>query len=401
MISDPAALLAFMFGVIAFARFLEGRVAFVKKISSAVVCTLLGMLLGNIGVLPHEGPVNEGVYDFAVPYSIVLVILASNLRELKQAGTRMLGCFALATVATFVACVAAGLLFARAIGPETWKISGQFAGAFVGGGMNFVAVGRGLETSPSLFAAASVADNLSTVPYMLAQMGLAAILTARFRAVPIWRRNATAATLAATSSDASVTLPADIGNGPSNDTPRDPRRFWTDAEISISDLAILAAAPLAAIWLSARLAPLIPGFPTVLWLTTLAFVAAQFPFFRTVKGASVLSYFALHLFFIVIGAGAVFAEVLKAGPALFVYMLVILVIHVVLAYGVAWLVGYDIPNISIASQAAVGGPGSALALSMAMNWPALATPGIIVGILGYAIGNYVGFGCAYLLRGYM
>jgi uncharacterized membrane protein len=50
------------------------------------------------------------------------------------------------------------------------KLSGQFSGAFVGGGMNFVAIGRGLATEPSIFAAASVADNLSTVPWMLAQV---------------------------------------------------------------------------------------------------------------------------------------------------------------------------------------------------------------------------------------
>ena len=54
--------------------------------------------------------------------------------------------------------------------------------------------------------------------------------------------------------------------------------------------------------------------------------------------------------------------------------------------------------ITIASQAAVGGPGSALALSMSMKWPSLVPPGIIVGIFGYAIGNYVGFACAYVTR---
>ena len=58
----------------------------------------------------------------------------------------------------------------------------------------------------------------------------------------------------------------------------------------------------------------------------------------------------------------------------------------------------DLPTLTIASQAAIGGPGSALALGMAMRWNALVTPGIIVGIFGYGVGNYLGFATAYLLR---
>ena len=52
MIDHSIALLAFMFLVVAFARYLESRLVFVQKISSAVVCTLLGIFLANVGV-PH------------------------------------------------------------------------------------------------------------------------------------------------------------------------------------------------------------------------------------------------------------------------------------------------------------------------------------------------------------
>lgn len=38
------------------------------------------------------------------------------------------------------------------------------------------------------------------------------------------------------------------------------------------------------------------------------------------------------------------------------------------------------------------------AIAMAMKWRDLVTPGIIVGIFGYAVGNYLGFACAYLLQ---
>ena len=130
----------------------------------------------------------------------------------------------------------------------------------------------------------------------------------------------------------------------------------------------------------------------------MALVVAQVPAVQRLKGASFLAYFAMHLFFIVIGAQSVIGEVLRAGPAILVFMASVIAVHAVVLFGGAWLLRFDIGTVSIASQAAVGGPGSALALSMAMNWSRLITPGVIVGIFGYAFGNYFGFACAYLVR---
>jgi uncharacterized membrane protein len=36
---------------------------------------------------------------------------------------------------------------------------------------------------------------------------------------------------------------------------------------------------------------------------------------------------------------------------------------------------------------------------VAREWPGLVLPGIIMGLVGYAAGSYLGFGVAYLVRG--
>jgi uncharacterized membrane protein len=375
MIADPVALMAFMFGLIVFARWLETRFAIVQKISSAVVCTLLGIGLSNVGLMPHASPAYEGVNTYAIPYAIVLVILASNLRDLRTAGRGMIACYLLAAAGSFVGGLSAGLLFATWLGPDTWKLSGQFAGAFVGGGMNFVAIGRALGTEPSLFAAASVADNLSTVPWMLTQVVLFGLLAPFYRPLQGAAHPAEAERLSARIRDE-----------------------WSHADLTISGMALLAALPLAILWASTALSPLLPGFPLVLWQTTLALAVAQIPAMRRVAGSAVLSYFALHLFFVVIGTSAVIGELAQSGAILFLYMTVIIAIHAVIVYGGGRMLGFDLATITIASQSAVGGPGSALALSMSMRWPSLVTPGILVGIFGYALGNYVGVGCGYVTR---
>ena len=192
------------------------------------------------------------------------------------------------------------------------------------------------------------------------------------------------------------------------------RRRWTDTDISITDFAILGGLPLVALWLARiiseafaeRLAAMSvgsPGYglveffsdvPEVLWLTTIALIVAQLPWVRKLRGAEVLSYFALHIFFIALGAASDLATIVDAGVPIFSFMIVIIGIHVVVAYGIGWLFRIDLATVSIASQAAIGGPGSALAIGMAMKWHKLVAPAVIVGIFGYALGNYLGFFCA-------
>ena len=386
MISDPLLLLAFIFAVVACTRFLEKQFKFVERISSAVVCTLLGITLANIGIIPTtvESATNATVFEFAVPYTIVLVIIGTNVREILTAGRPLLLAYLIAVLGSFVGGLACGVLMNAWVGPETWKLSGAFAAAFAGGGMNFAAVGQGVEITPSTFAAAAVADNLTTVPYLLAQVGLVGVLSAVFlnRLRP------------------GATIPPGQGGGRDINIDAEAanlRRDWTVAEISITEMSILAGLPLAVLWLARRLGDVVPGIPEVLWLTTIALVLSQLPAIRKLRGAQVASYFALHMFFVVLGASSVVAEVFEAGLPIFGFMISIIVVHVLIAYGLGWLARLDLPTVSVASQAAIGGPGSALALSMAMKWDRLVTPGVIVGIFGYALGNYLGFACAYLV----
>ena len=122
--------------------------------------------------------------------------------------------------------------------------------------------------------------------------------------------------------------------------------------------------------------------PAVLWLTTFALVVGHMRHFRTERGALQLGNLALHFFFVIIGIHSRVSEILTVGIEVFYFTLVVVGVHGL-----------------VVSQAAVGGPSSALAVAVSREWKGLVLPGIIVGLLGYAIGTYLGFGVAFLLRG--
>jgi uncharacterized membrane protein len=81
------------------------------------------------------------------------------------------------------------------------------------------------------------------------------------------------------------------------------------------------------------------------------------------------------------------------------YALITVGIHGLVIFGVGRLVGLDLKTLAVASQAAVGGPASAMALATARGYTDRLLPGVAAGLLGYAAGNYLGLVVASVLRG--
>ncbi|MDX1643421.1 MAG: DUF819 family protein, partial [Thermoanaerobaculia bacterium] len=141
-----------------------------------------------------------------------------------------------------------------------------------------------------------------------------------------------------------------------------------------------------------------PAVPAVLWLTTLALAVGQIGTVRRLEGSFQLGLLALNLFFAVIGIGSRLAEILAVGLEVLYYVATVVAIHGLVVYGVGRLARLRVETISVASQAAVGGPSTALALAVARRWHRLALPGVLVGLLGYAVGNYAGILVAAVMR---
>uniref|UniRef100_UPI003F6C7491 DUF819 family protein n=1 Tax=Congregibacter sp. TaxID=2744308 RepID=UPI003F6C7491 len=124
--------------------------------------------------------------------------------------------------------------------------------------------------------------------------------------------------------------------------------------------------------------------------TTLVLILAQFRAVKKLSGALVLGNYLLLLFLATNGAVSVIARIIEIGPAIFYFALGTVFIHGVIIFGVGIMLKIDSTVIAIASQANIGGASSAMAIAGARGVPNLILPGIAVGLLGTALGNYVG-----------
>ncbi len=359
------------------AIWLENNTRVFRKLGAAALSILIAMLCSNLGLIPGKSPVYDIFRGPGVLAGITLFLLTVDLGSIRAAGGPMLRAFMLGALGAALGGAVMGLMLADAIGPDTWKLSGQFAATYIGGGVNFAAVGQALNTSSEYFTAGVAADVIVTAIWLIICI-----------AVPEYfgRRDKDNSAPEASSEDRN--RDSAIGN----------LLHSTGKAITLWDLAALATIVMTCLWMSDLIATLVPAIPMIIWLTTLALILAQLPVVQGLSGSLVLGNYLLLLFLATNGAISVVARIIEIGPSIFFFALGTVLIHGVIIFGIGIMLKIDSKVIAIASQANVGGASSAMAIAGARGAPQLILPGIAVGLLGTALGNYVGLRIANLMK---
>ncbi len=382
MIKNPNHLLAIFLGVIVLSVWLDAKYAWARKISPVLMIISLAGFVSNIGLITDSSPFYEELAGFTVPFAVCLILFTVNLKDLRRFGATLLAAFGVACIGTIIGVMTAGLLLnpelVKVLGAESWKLAGPFVGTYTGGSLNFFAMWEGLEIgNPDLFAAANAVDNLTIFPLFAVWILVPAWLGRFYPSSPFWG--------------------AVDGNAESADIET------TKPELRILDVVALTFAAVTVMVLSDLIkthliAPVVPSFPTILIVTTLALILAQFRFMGRLQGAFELGNLAFFLFFCAVGAMINVKMAIVLSPILFAYVMIMATVHLVFIYGVGRLFRLDIRVLTIASCAAKSGPPTVVALANVHGWKNLVLPGVAMGLLGYAVGNYLGFAAAYAMK---
>ena len=311
MIQDPFGIFLALAAAVFLAVWLEGRYRFFRAMSAGLMCLVFGMVLSNSGLLPGDAEAYYQLGNIWVNAAIVLVLLNVDLRTVRDAGKTMLGAFGLGALGTMLGTTLATLLLAGAIGPEAWKLTGQFTGTYIGGGANFYALASAFGTDPNIMSGAVAADVIVTGCWLATCLIIPALLYGGKGLDPVRR------------GDAPMTL--------------EQRLKESGESLRMMDFFGLSAITLGAM-VAARLAEaVVPAIPAVLWLTTIALVLGHTPPVRKLRGAPVLGNSLLYLFLAGNGAQSLVSEMLAAGPALFLFALITVATHGLVIFGVGRL----------------------------------------------------------------
>ena len=105
----------------------------------------------------------------------------------------------------------------------------------------------------------------------------------------------------------------------------------------------------------------------------------------------------IYCFMFVIGAPASLSLIIKRSPVLLVFAMVIVAFNMLFTFVIGYLFGFGRDLLIIASNAAIGGPTTAASMCIAKGWDDLVGPALLIGSLGYIMGNYAGILVGYSL----
>ena len=344
-------------------------------LTGTVLVILFAIIAANAGVIPHNAPVYGFVFEYLVPVLIPLFLLQGDVRRLLLEASRTTLAFfiaALATVAGVLLAVSlldlSTLATASSVPMDRREaaIAGLFASTYIGGSVNYAALGEmtGLIEDRSFFAAATAADNLFSAVY-LSLLGLIPGISwiARYFSKTSAERDHRPAVKA---------IQNDIS----------PRSMCTALALSVSLVAITDMLIAALDINSARY--------IILTILTLMIATLVPQVRRWSAGGFEMGVMLSFVFFASIAAGADIRAMLNVAPILVLLVGILLSTHLLCLLVVGKWLKLSLPELLTASNAAILGATTAPAMAAAKGWDNQVTPGVLVGVLGYALGTLIG-----------
>ena len=332
---------------------LSRSTAWGRQLGMTMVVLLIGLLVTHITGWQPSKAAAGWVSGPLTSLAIAQLLLAVDLRRVWPDARRLLTPFAASVLLTLVAVLLGGLIFGPWLGAERSVLAGGVTATFTGGSLNFVSVARTLQPPESLLLVATAADH---------------VVFAIWFAVSLWL--------------------GQRGSRPQPETPAPTAVAVTHQGAAAYGLDLLWGL---GVLLSSQLVGLVlPAIPSILVLTTVALIAAQLPWGPSRRGCYDEGLLLIQPFFTVIGLSSPVGGLLGEGWPVLVYAAGIVALQaaavLLLRRWRRWPLGETLG----ASQAAIGGPSTALALATSLKRGELALPAVAIGLLGYLVGTYLG-----------
>ncbi|MDF1576548.1 MAG: DUF819 family protein [Bacteroidales bacterium] len=382
-----AIIIASYFLIPAFLLYYSTQFSIINKIGIVVFCYGIGLVMGNIHLIPDSILGTQGdIMGVTILLGIPLVLFSENVvKWARMAKTTFISL--LLGVASVVVLVFVGFFVFRNSIPEIWKISGMMIGVYTGGTPNLAAIARALAVEEELYILTHTAE------LVIGALILLFLITGAKPLFGLFLRS--------------------YGKD---------REIGLRDELDVSDfesyegffrrnnfLGILKAFGVALLIFGIGYGTtfLFTGdakdTAAVLTVTTLGIAASLIPAINRIKSSFQLGMYFIYVFCIIVASKADLISLfnvenihLMANLLLYIALVIVgsLVLHAILS----WIFRINVDDYIITSTALSNSPPFVPVVAAAIRNKEVVIPGMIIGVIGYAIGNYLGVAIAYLLK---
>jgi uncharacterized membrane protein len=344
---------------------------------------------------------------YMLPASLVLLTLSINLKEVFNLGYKALLMFITGTVGVIIGGPLAILLFSYVapdvvggLSPnEVWRGMTTVAGSWIGGGANQAAMYEIFKDGDRNLISGSMYSMMITVDIIVAEVWMFFLLLGVGKADKIDKFFRADTTAVNKLKNQMQEFSQRIARIPS----------FTDIMVILglalgsTGLAHLGADILAPLIKShwpylAKTFSLGSGFFWLIVIATSLGIVFSFTKLRNYEGAGASKIGGIFIYILVATIGmkmnvlAIFDN-----PAIFLVGLTWMLVHVTLLVIIAKIIKAPFFYLAVGSKANIGGAASAPVVAAAFH-PSLAPVGVLLAVLGYALGTYGALICGYLMQ---
>ena len=406
LFTNDAVVLGILLGILSFVL-LTGRSEhpfwkkFYKYVPTLLLCYFIPSIFNSLGIFSGESSRLYFVASrYLLPTSLVLLTISIDLPSIIKLGPKALVMFFTGTAGIIIGgplAIMVVSVFAPDIvggaGPEAvWRGLTTVAGSWIGGGANQAAMKEIFNVGDGLFSAMIAVDVIVAniwLAFLLYGVGIHKQIDEKLQA----------------DTSAISELKEKI-EAYRSQIMRIPDLTDTIKLMSVG-FGVTAFAhfgsDLIAPWIAVN-APglekfsLTSGFFWLIVISTTIALGLSFTRARELEGIGASRYGSVFLYVLVATIGmkmdlmAIFEN-----PGLFLVGLIWMAIHAILLIGVAKLIKAPFFFMAVGSQANVGGAASAPIVASAFH-PSLAPVGVLLAVLGYAVGTYGAWFCGMLMQ---
>ena len=370
----------------------SGKFKLLKTIGPVFICYVTGFLLST--PFKNAGADITLAADFSsvlVLIGMPLILFSANLPALKKLAKPMIISFVMNTAAVLIVAVGSFFIFKYTL-PNAHNISGMLVGTYTGGTPNMIAIGHGLNAGPERIMLLQTADMIGGGIYFF--MLLSIMPRVMKKVLPDYKP------VGGYNLDEAKYYAETFSGEKQSVKPF--KAFMSRVSlVSVSIICVLISTGICLLLPSrygnTGLAKL--GEYTALIMLLVTSFGIILSFVKKIRNAPG-SYSSGQYFLLMFSVGMGLCFDLSAVSSSLVLLGMLLIIqfgtvllHIIMAR--IWKIDYH--TMIITSTAGVFGPAFIIPVANALHNDEIILPGILCGILGYAIGNYLGIGVGQLL----
>jgi uncharacterized membrane protein len=362
------------------------------KIGMIIICYAMGIVLGNIHILPENILASQTTLcEVSVALSLPLLLFSLDLKQWIHLAGKTILSMVLATISIAIAsCV--GFLFINGQIMESWKLVGMAMAVYTGGTPNLAAIKTALQVDPTIFITFHTYDIVITLACIIFFITVAQSVCNKFlpKFKPLSKK---------------IGEPDEIGETDSLhyegiDSYKGIMKVKTLIKLSYA-LVLSGVIVGAALGVS----KLFPGdyatSVTILSITTLGIGCSFIPAIRNIKKTFQLGMYIIMIFCLVVSSMSDFSLLTNLNYPLLCYVGFSVFASLTLHALLCMIFKIDTDTFIITSTSAICSPPFVPVVASALKNKTIILSGLTTGIIGYAIGNYLGISMAYLIKSLM